>query len=107
MLRWIKGPRRTKLYNVQLFRVIRKRPSLPPVVRRSLLRFPRSTRLRLPKKATRAGACYVWRVWPYTGKRFTKTPLGISNFCIARAKVIAKARAKAKARARARARARA
>jgi hypothetical protein len=46
--------------------------------------------------------CYVWRIWPYRGSKFTPKPLGISNFCVAKASVIKKqARAKARAKARA------
>ena len=30
----------------------------------------------------RPGRCYVWRVWPYIGRRFTSRPLGVSNFCV-------------------------
>ena len=97
VLRWARGPRGTTLYNLQLFKVIRKRPTLPPIVRKVYSSFPKGTQLRLPRSATLAGTCYVWRVWPYTGKRFTKTPLGISNFCIASAKAIAKAATPAKA----------
>ena len=98
VLQWTKGPKGTTLYNVQLFKVIRKRPSLPPVVQKVYSSFPKTTQLRLPRKATLAGTCYVWRVWPYTGKRFTKAPLGISNFCIASAKTIAKAAKAGKAK---------
>jgi hypothetical protein len=112
VLQWIKGPKRTTVYNLQLFKVVRKRPNLAPIVTKVYSAFPRSTQFRLPKSKTRPGTCYIWRVWPYTGKRFTKSPLGISNFCIAsKAKLAKAARAaakkKAKARARARARARA
>ena len=40
-----------------------------------------------PKKHLLAGTCYVWRVWPYTGTAFTSRPVGVSNFCVASAKV--------------------
>ena len=41
------------------------------------------------------GTCYVWRVWPFVGRRFTGKPLGVSNFCVASKKVL---RQKAEAR---------
>ena len=44
------------------------------------------------------GTCYVWRVWPFVGRRFTGKPLGVSNFCVASKKVL---RQKAEARRRA------
>jgi hypothetical protein len=91
VLQWTKGPRGTTLYNLQLFKVIRKRPNLPPVVTKVYSAFPRGTQFRLPKSKTLPGTCYIWRIWPYTGKSFTKSPLGISNFCIASKAKLAKA----------------
>ena len=38
----------------------------------------------------RPGTCYVWRVWPYTGTRFTPKPLGFSNYYVAKASVLKK-----------------
>ena len=99
VLQWTKGPRGTTVYNVQLFKVIRKRPNLPPVVTKVYSAFPKGTQFRVPKSKTRPGTCYIWRVWPYTGRTFTKAPLGISNFCIASSKALAKA-AKAGAKKR-------
>ena len=49
----------------------------------------------------RPGTCYVWRVWPYTGTTFTPKPLGISNFCVAKASVLKKKAAQAAARRKA------
>ena len=43
----------------------------------------------------------MWRVWPYLGTRFTKQPLGISNFCIANKAVLRKAAQRKAARTRA------
>ena len=100
VLQWAKGPRGTTLYNLQLFKVIRKRPNLPPVVTKVYSAFPRGTQFRVPASKTRPGTCYIWRIWPYTGKSFTKSPLGISNFCIASKARLAKA-AKAAAKKRA------
>ena len=57
--------------------------------------------MRAPKKKLRAGTCYVWRVWPYTGQAFTPKPVGVSNFCTASAKVIRIKALKAAAKARA------
>ncbi len=100
VLQWAKGPRGTTLYNLQLFKVIRKRPNLPPVVTKVYSAFPRGTQFRVPASKTLPGTCYIWRIWPYTGKSFTKSPLGISNFCIASKARLAKA-AKAAAKKRA------
>ena len=44
------------------------------------------------KKVMKAGTCYVWRVWPYTGRAFTRKPVGVSNFCIANSKVLKNSR---------------
>ncbi len=98
VLQWKKGPKGTKLYNLQLFRVVRKRPNLPPVVTKVYSAFPRGTQYRVPKSKTRPGTCYIWRIWPYTGKKFTKKPLGISNFCIAGKAKLAKAAKAARAK---------
>jgi len=99
VLRWSRGPAGTKLYNIQIFRVVRKRIGKAPVIRKVHSAFPRSRRYRVPKAKMRPGACYVWRVWPYLGTRFTSQPLGISNFCIASRKVLAKKAGRARARA--------
>ncbi len=105
VLRWKRGPRGTKLYNVQVFRVVSRRGTSPKI-RKVLSVFPRGLQMRAPRKKLAAGTCYVWRVWPYTGRAFTPKPVGVSNFCIASAKVIKKTQAKARARKLAIARAR-
>jgi hypothetical protein len=65
--------------------------------------FPGKRRYRMPAVKIRAGTCYVWRVWPFVGNRFTGAPLGVSNFCVASSKVLRqRAAAAAKRRARAR-----
>jgi len=84
LLRWARGPAGTTLYNVQIFRV--GTPSANASVNGVPLRkvrsvFPKKTRLRTP--ALVRGACYVWRVWPYRGAIFTRSPLGVSHFCVA------------------------
>jgi hypothetical protein len=77
LLRW-KPSAKARLYNVQIFRVA-SRGRLAKI--RSV--FPRGNRFRLSKKrALPKGSCYVWRVWPYMGRSFTKKPLGVSNFCV-------------------------
>ena len=101
VLRWRKGPRGTKLYNVQIFKVVRKRKGATPTVRKVYSGFPSRRQLRAPRAKMTAGTCYVWRVWPYTGTRFTPKPLGISNFCVAKASVLKKKAAQAAARRRA------
>ncbi len=105
VLRWSRGPRGTKLYNLQIFKVTQlKKAGARAKVTKIFSAFPRSRQARAPKKRLRAHTCYVWRVWPYTGRAFTAKPVGVSNFCTARAKVIrAKARAAKIRAARARA----
>jgi hypothetical protein len=101
VLGWRKGPRGTKLYNVQIFKVIRKRRGAAPTVKKVFSGFPTKRQLRAPKSKMQPGTCYVWRVWPYTGTRFTPKPLGISNFCVAKASVLKKKAAQAAARRKA------
>ena len=80
LLRW-KASAKARLYNVQIFRVASK-GRLAKI--RSV--FPRGNRFRLSKRRQLPrGACYVWRVWPYMGRSFTKKPLGVSNFCVKKA----------------------
>ncbi len=100
VLRWTAGPRGTTLYNVQLFRVI-KRTNGKAQVAKVFSTFPRALQYRVPSRRTRPATCYVWRVWPYLGTRFTKKPLGISNFCIANKATLRKAAQRKAARARA------
>lgn len=89
VLKWTKGPRGTKLYNLQIFKVTQvKRAGASPKVTKIYSAFPRGRQMRAPKKKLRAGTCYVWRVWPYTGQAFTPKPVGVSNFCTASSKVI-------------------
>jgi hypothetical protein len=76
VLRWPTS-RRATVYNVQLF-VAGPRNRL----RKVHSAFPRSPRLQVPRRELRRGKCYVWRVWPFIGKTFTKRPLGVSNFCV-------------------------
>jgi hypothetical protein len=94
VLQWKRGPRGTRLYNVQIFRVTSRRGATTPRITKVASLFPRTLQMRAPKRNLRAGTCYVWRVWPYTGRAFTPKPVGVSNFCVANAKVL-----KAKARA--------
>jgi hypothetical protein len=80
LMRWKATPT-ARLYNLQIFRVV-ARARLVKI--RSV--FPRGNRFRLSerRKLTR-GSCYVWRIWPYLGRSFTKKPLGVSNFCVTKA----------------------
>jgi hypothetical protein len=102
VLSWRKGPRGTRLYNVQIFKVVKKRRGAAPSVKKVYSGFPKKRQLRAPKSKMQPGTCYVWRVWPYTGTRFTPKPLGISNFCVAKASVLKKKAAQAAARKAAR-----
>lgn len=90
VLRWKKGPRGTKLYNLQIFQVTKRKNNAKPKVTKVLSRFPRSLQFRTPSKGLKAGTCYVWRVWPYTGTAFTTRPVGVSNFCVASKTVLRK-----------------
>lgn len=101
VLRWKKGPRGTKLYNLQIFQVTARKDSNKPKVTKVLSRFPRGLQFRPPAKNLKADTCYVWRVWPYTGTAFTTRPVGVSNFCVAEMKVIRSKAAKAAAARRA------
>ena len=88
VLRWTRGPKGTKLFNLQIFRVAIGRNARTPKVTKILSVFPKATAYRVPKSKTRPKTCYVWRVWPYTGREFTPKPLGVSNYCIASQKVL-------------------
>jgi hypothetical protein len=101
VLQWTKGPRGTKLYNLQIFRVTKKRKLGTPVVKKVHSAFPRGLQYRAPKKLMTPGTCYVWRVWPFMGRQFTPKPLGVSNFCVASKKVLAKKAALAAAKRKA------
>lgn len=90
VLRWKRGPRGTKLYNLQIFKVTQKKAGAKPKVTKVLSQFPRGLQYRPPKKHLEAGTCYVWRVWPYTGTAFTSRPVGVSNFCVAGKSVLRK-----------------
>ncbi|WP_217914191.1 Ig-like domain repeat protein [Miltoncostaea marina] len=106
-LRWSRGPRGTKLYNLQVFRVQKVAGRRTPKVTKVLSRFPRTRNYKAPKRILKPSTCYVWRVWPYTGRAFTPKPVGVSNFCIANARVVKRAELRAKARKKAAARAKA
>ena len=90
VLRWSRGPRGTKLFNLQVFRVTTAKGSRTPKVTKILSAFPKGRAYRVPRGKTAPKACYVWRVWPYTGREFTPKPLGVSNYCIASKRVLAK-----------------
>lgn len=85
VLTWSRGPKGTTLYNVQVFRVGANTTTQNATVQLTKLRsvFPRARQVRL--RGLKRGQCYVWRVWPYIGSKFTVKPLGVSNFCIAAA----------------------
>lgn len=77
VLRWKRGPRTTRLYNVQVFEIRGRR------VRKVLTTFPRGTRYRVPPGKLRRDRRYVWRVWPYvTSRGYTRRPIGVSYFDI-------------------------
>lgn len=90
VLRWSRGPKGTKLFNLQIFRVTLGRNAKTPKVSKILSVFPKARAYRVPKSKTQPKTCYVWRVWPYTGREFTPKPLGVSNYCIAGKRALAK-----------------
>ncbi|HMO00726.1 MAG TPA: hypothetical protein PKD59_15035 [Miltoncostaeaceae bacterium] len=80
VLRWSGGPPGASLYNVQVFEVAGTR------LRKVRSMYPLGTKwVFAPRRALRAGRCYVWRVWPYRGRGYTAEPLAVSDFCIRRA----------------------
>ena len=100
VLKWTKGPRGTRLYNLQIFRVTQvTKAGATPKVTKIYSSFPKGLQTRAPKARLKAGTCYVWRVWPYTGRAFTPKPVGVSNFCTASAKVIKLKEKQARAKA--------
>jgi hypothetical protein len=46
--------------------------------------FPAGARLRVPAGTLAFGRRYVWRVWPYVGKRYPRRPIGLSFFDVVR-----------------------
>jgi len=77
-LRWTAGPKGTKTYNVQVFRVVDGAK-----LRKILSAFPHKQRFVVPrKKALARGSCYVWRVWPFRGVNPLPAPVGVSHFCV-------------------------
>ncbi len=78
VLRW---PVRSgaRLYNVQVFRL---KAGAEPAKIASL--FPRVNRVRVPPKRLKTGVRYAWRVWPFMQAGYTKSPLGLSLFSVAR-----------------------
>lgn len=98
VLRWRGGPDAT-VYNLQVFRVLRARTAgATHPVKKIYSVFPTKRRYRMPKAKMLPGTCYVWRVWPFVGRRFTGKPLGVSNFCVAN-KTALRQKAEAKRRA--------
>ncbi len=73
LLRW-KKVRGATLYNVQVFRLARKR------FVKVLSIFPATNHVRVPAGRLMPGAVHVWRVWPMVHGSYTAKPLGISNF---------------------------
>ena len=73
LLRWRKV-RGATLYNVQVFRLARKR------FVKVLSIFPATNHVRVPAGRLMPGAVHVWRVWPMVHGSYTAKPLGISNF---------------------------
>jgi hypothetical protein len=70
LLKWKGIGKRARLYNVQIFLGSRKIVSA----------FPRTAAYRVPAGRLKPGKSYLWRVWPYVGRKYTKKPLGVSYF---------------------------
>ena len=77
LLRW-RPHARASLYNVQLFLLE------GGAARKVLSAFPAGARLRVPAGTLAFGRRYVWRVWPYVGKRYPRRPIGLSFFDVVR-----------------------
>jgi hypothetical protein len=73
LLKWKGIGKRARLYNVQIFLGTRKIVSA----------FPRGAAFRVPAGRLKPGKSYLWRVWPYVGRKYTKKPLGVSYFVTA------------------------
>ena len=100
-----RGPAGTTLYNVQVFRVVRRQRRQGGDHHEDPLRLPARHPLPLAQEArgrasATCGACGPTRAAPSRPQ-----PLGISNFCIVSSKVLRRNAARAKARQRARAQA--
>jgi len=76
VLRWRGAPAGTGLYNLQLFRV-----GAGNRLTKVASAFPGAARYQ-PAAGLRRGSCFVWRVWPYRGRGYTASPLGVSDFCV-------------------------
>jgi hypothetical protein len=80
VLRWRGGPAGARVYNLQLFRL-----GAGGRLVKIGSAFPGGRRYALPPGTTLTrGDCFVWRVWPNRGGRYTPQPLGVSDFCVAR-----------------------
>ncbi len=55
VLRWTKGPRGTKLYNLQIFRVTQVKKGATPKVTKIYSSFPKGLQMRAPKTRLKAG----------------------------------------------------
>jgi hypothetical protein len=78
VLRWRGGPAGVRVHNLQIFRV-----GAGGRLVKIGSAFPAGTRYALPPGAALTrGDCYVWRVWPHRGGRYTQKPLGVSDFCV-------------------------
>jgi hypothetical protein len=90
LLRWRGVPDGTVLVNLQIFE-----RSKAGKIGKVLSRFPaRTTRFRVPRGVLSPGLTYVWRVWPWLGKRYTSQPLAVSSFRVATNIELARARAR-------------
>ncbi len=67
-----------RLYNLQLFLVEGTAP------RKIHSAFPASARYRVPRGVLAFGRRYLWRPWPYLAGGYTKQPVGVSFFDVAR-----------------------
>lgn len=78
-LRWLRRHRQAKLYNVQIFELS------ATGVRKVVSAFPRGASYKVPRGKLKANRRYVWRVWPYLGRKgYASQPTGISYFDVAK-----------------------
>jgi hypothetical protein len=76
LLTWRGTPANTVLVNLQIFERAKNGRSVNKV----LSKFPKGSRFRVPGGVLQPGHTYLWRVWPWLGRRFTPKPLAVSTF---------------------------
>ena len=76
LLTWRGTPANAVLVNLQIFERAKNGRSAKKV----LSKFPKGARFRVPRGVLQPGHTYLWRVWPWLGRRFSPKPLAVSTF---------------------------